>query len=208
MLLKACWNSCNFRGCCFQKLHVDQNYCLCIFKTLSFQTTELSSPGSVAVILGKEVLSFSTWKTPWLIYPFKIPYGTQSCRYWRSVITQRVELTGRPCKDRVKAKKKTMSTACITVSSEGVRSWAFIDCHFSSQWKKTRTITVKLPFEEYTGNGTCLLCREKRLVVGKELHTLELGLQTVTWKVMVLYHSSSIFAVFSKLSFPQRNEGS
>lgn len=39
-----------------------------------------------------------------------------------------MELTGN---DRVKANKKIMSTACITVSSEGVRSWGFMDCHFS-----------------------------------------------------------------------------
>lgn len=42
-----------FSRLCFQKVHVDQNYCVCIFKTPSFQNTELSSLGSVAVILGK-----------------------------------------------------------------------------------------------------------------------------------------------------------
>lgn len=63
----------------------------------------------------------------------------------------------------VKAKKKTMSTACITVSSEEL---GFYGLPF--QQEKTRTTTVELPFEEYTGNSTCLFSGGKRLVVGKD----------------------------------------
>lgn len=83
-----------------------------------------------------------------------------------------MELTGGPCKDRVKAKKKTMSTACITVSSEGVRSWAFMDCHLSrrlvpQQWncllRNTLATVLALSGEE-VGSGK------------RELRTLELGL--------------------------------
>lgn len=66
---------------------------------------------------------------------------------------------------------------------------------------------MELPFEEYTGNGTCLLSGEKRLVGGKESYIcVNLGFEQWLEKYWCCNHSSSIFAVFSKLSLPQRNE--
>lgn len=62
-----------------------------------------------------------------------------------------LELIGRPCKDRVKAKKKTVSTPA-SLSSEEMRSWGFCGLPFPQE--KHRITTVELPFEEYTGNST------------------------------------------------------
>lgn len=41
----------------------------------------------------------------------------------------RMELTGGPCKERVKAKEK--DNVYSLHHCEGVRSWAFMDCHLS-----------------------------------------------------------------------------
>lgn len=70
-------------------------------------------------------------ENPFIIYRFKIPYEYTVLQVLEICDNSRVELTGRLCKDRVKAKKKKMVTACITVCSERVKSWDFTDCHFS-----------------------------------------------------------------------------
>lgn len=107
-----------------------------------------------------------------IIYPFKIPCGYTGLQILEICDNSRVEHAGRPCKDRVKAKKKPMSTACITVSSEGVRSWGFMDYHFGRRLVprqrncplRDTLATVLALWGKEVGNGK------------RELHTCELGL--------------------------------
>lgn len=54
-------------------------------------------------------VEFQYIENPLVIYPFEIPYGYTVLQILKIGDNSRVELTGMPSKDRVKAKKKTMS---------------------------------------------------------------------------------------------------
>lgn len=128
--------------------------------------------------------------------------GTQSCML-KICDNSRVELTGRPCKDLVKAKKTAVSIACITVSREGVRSWAFMECHFSRRGVLQQWICAL----RNTGNSTCLLSGKKRLVVGKESYiSWNSGFEQLLQKYWCCI-TIAVYLLYLANSLPQRNKG-